>query len=144
METPPFERETTGFWLDVPKLLLDLMYSKNINAAEAIHSASHAILNRFPMGKDLKTECKVRVREEAVDIRAHPRTRSRIRSTRLQSQIASDLLGTIPLISHTNLRPLTYVLVSSFTTQLALVVALPQQRLSTVNLYFSVYSSAIH
>jgi DEAD/DEAH box helicase domain-containing protein len=61
METPPFERETTGFWLDVPKNLLDIMLDKNINAAEALHSASHAILNRFPMAQDLKTECKVSV-----------------------------------------------------------------------------------
>ena len=59
MDTPPFERETTGFWIDVPKHLLDVLSASNINAAEAIHSANHAIMNRFAMAQDLKTECKV-------------------------------------------------------------------------------------
>jgi DEAD/DEAH box helicase domain-containing protein len=34
------------------------MLSRDINAAEAIHAAQHAFLNRFPMAADLKTECK--------------------------------------------------------------------------------------
>ncbi|KZV84071.1 hypothetical protein EXIGLDRAFT_727691, partial [Exidia glandulosa HHB12029] len=63
LETPPFDRETTGFWLDVPKNILGLMNEKNIHPAEAIHSASHALMNRFPMAQDLKTECKVAVKE---------------------------------------------------------------------------------
>ncbi|EJD53252.1 DEAD/H helicase [Auricularia subglabra TFB-10046 SS5] len=77
METPPFERETTGFWLDVPKSVLDIMNIKNIHAAEAIHAASHALINRFPMGQDLKTECKVAVKEY------NPSENSRKRPARL-------------------------------------------------------------
>lgn len=60
---PPFERRTTGFWIDVPKATLDILRLKAINAAEAIHGAEHAFLNRFPMAADMKTECKVPVKE---------------------------------------------------------------------------------
>jgi DEAD/DEAH box helicase domain-containing protein len=66
LETAPWERQTTGTWIDVPKKLLDFMLSRDINAAEAIHAAQHAFLNRFPMAADLKTECKaVRMRIES-------------------------------------------------------------------------------
>ncbi|KAH8117220.1 DEAD/H helicase [Phellopilus nigrolimitatus] len=63
LEMPPFERRTTGFWIDVPKATLDILRLKAINAAEAIHGAEHAFLNRFPMAADMKTECKVPVKE---------------------------------------------------------------------------------
>lgn len=63
LEMPPFERRTTGFWIDVPKNTLNILRLKGINAAEAIHSASHAFLNRFPMAADVRTECKVPVKE---------------------------------------------------------------------------------
>lgn len=60
---PPFERSTTGLWVDVPQPILDIMRKKGINAAEAIHAAEHAFLNQFPMAADVKTECKVPVKE---------------------------------------------------------------------------------
>ena len=60
---PPFERETMGMWLDVPKAILDILHMKAINTAEAIHSAEHALLNRFAMAPDVKTECKVPEKE---------------------------------------------------------------------------------
>lgn len=63
MEMPPFERGTTGLWVDLPKSTLDILRLKGINAAEAIHSAAHAFLNRFPLAADLRTECKVPVKE---------------------------------------------------------------------------------
>ncbi|KAL5490199.1 HRQ1 [Sanghuangporus weigelae] len=63
LEMPPFERNTTGFWIDLPKRTLDILRLKGINAAEAIHSAAHAFLNRFPMAADVRTECKVPVKE---------------------------------------------------------------------------------
>ncbi|KDQ60612.1 hypothetical protein JAAARDRAFT_555490 [Jaapia argillacea MUCL 33604] len=63
LETPPWRRETTGFWIDVPKETLHLLKEKSINAAAAIHSAQHAILNRFAMRGDLHTECKVPEKE---------------------------------------------------------------------------------
>ncbi|TDL27249.1 DEAD/H helicase [Rickenella mellea] len=63
LETPPFDRETTGMWIDVPKKILDILRSKGIHAAEAIHSAEHAFLNRFALSADLKTECKIPQKE---------------------------------------------------------------------------------
>ncbi|KAI0374726.1 DEAD/H helicase [Pilatotrama ljubarskyi] len=63
LDTPPWRRETTGMWLDVPKSALDLMRACGMNPAEAIHSAQHAFLNRFALAIDLKTECKVPEKE---------------------------------------------------------------------------------
>ncbi|TFK81693.1 DEAD/H helicase [Polyporus arcularius HHB13444] len=63
LDTPPWQRETTGMWLDIPKPVLDLMKDSGMNPAEAIHSAQHAFLNRFPLAVDLRTECKVPEKE---------------------------------------------------------------------------------
>ncbi|CDO70744.1 hypothetical protein BN946_scf184798.g59 [Trametes cinnabarina] len=63
LDTPPWQRETTGMWLDVPKSALELMRASGMNPAEAIHSAQHAFLNRFALAMDLKTECKVPEKE---------------------------------------------------------------------------------
>ena len=63
LDTPAWERETTGMWIDVQKPILELMQKKGINAAEAIHAAEHAFLNRFAMAPDLRTECKVAQKE---------------------------------------------------------------------------------
>jgi DEAD/DEAH box helicase domain-containing protein len=63
LESPPFERETNGFWFDVPPTNLHLMKRKGLNPAEAIHAACHAILNRFDLGHHLRTECKIPQKE---------------------------------------------------------------------------------
>lgn len=63
LDTPPWERESTGMWMDVPKPILELMRDSGINPAEAIHAAEHAFLNRFALAMDLKTECKVAEKE---------------------------------------------------------------------------------
>ncbi|KAI0670538.1 DEAD/H helicase [Trametes maxima] len=63
LDTPPWQRETTGMWLDVPKSALDLMRASGVNPSEAIHSAQHAFLNRFALANDLHTECKVPEKE---------------------------------------------------------------------------------
>jgi DEAD/DEAH box helicase domain-containing protein len=63
LDTQPYERETTGMWIDVPKAVLEFMVSKGINPAEAIHAAEHAFLNCFPMSRDVKTECKAPEKE---------------------------------------------------------------------------------
>ncbi|KIK06641.1 hypothetical protein K443DRAFT_129904 [Laccaria amethystina LaAM-08-1] len=63
LETLPLEQNTTGFWIDVPNTLLQLMQSKGINAAEAIHAAQHAFLNQFPLAEDIRTECKAEEKE---------------------------------------------------------------------------------
>ncbi|QRW17015.1 DEAD/DEAH box helicase [Rhizoctonia solani] len=65
IQTPPYERTTTGMWMDVPKFILQLLKDKGISPAEAIHAASHAVLNRTHLSSDLKTECKVPSKEYA-------------------------------------------------------------------------------
>ncbi|KAF8522099.1 DEAD/H helicase [Hysterangium stoloniferum] len=73
LETLPFIRETTGTWIDVPKGIIRRMRTKGFNPAEGIHAAQHAILNRFSMAEDLRTECKVSQKEYAI----HPTSRKR-------------------------------------------------------------------
>lgn len=63
LDTAPWERESTGLWLDVSKPVLALMHAKGFDPAAAIHAAEHAFLNRFAMAADLKTECKVPEKE---------------------------------------------------------------------------------
>lgn len=63
LETQPWQNETTGMWIDVPKSTLQLMKSKRIHPAGAIHAAEHALLNRFALAVDLRTECKVPEKE---------------------------------------------------------------------------------
>ncbi|KAM6500695.1 P-loop containing nucleoside triphosphate hydrolase protein [Amanita muscaria] len=66
LNTPVWERETTGFWIDLPRQILELMQSKNIDAAEAIHAAQHALINCFGFQQDIKTECKASEKEYKV------------------------------------------------------------------------------
>ncbi|KAJ7756837.1 P-loop containing nucleoside triphosphate hydrolase protein [Mycena maculata] len=62
LDSDPWEHETTGFWMDVPNSTLKLLRSKQFKVAAAIHSASHAVLNRFVL-TDVKTECKAPEKE---------------------------------------------------------------------------------
>ncbi|KAJ7684713.1 P-loop containing nucleoside triphosphate hydrolase protein [Mycena polygramma] len=62
LDSDPWENETTGFWIDVPILTLELLRCKNFKPAAAIHSAAHAVLNRFLL-TDVKTECKAPEKE---------------------------------------------------------------------------------
>ncbi|KAJ7702373.1 hypothetical protein B0H17DRAFT_923441 [Mycena rosella] len=62
LDSDPWEQETTGFWLDVPAPTLELLRRKQFKPAAAIHSAEHALLNRFVL-TDLKTECKAPEKE---------------------------------------------------------------------------------
>jgi len=83
LENLPWERETLGFWLDIPESLLQLFVDREVNPAgtkhpgyfssvgayrvcgfpEAIHSAQHAVLNRVQMSGGLLTECKAATKE---------------------------------------------------------------------------------
>ena len=58
VDMPPYERTTTGLWIDVSKEALELMKMLGLSLAAAIHSAQHAVLNRFALAADLRTECK--------------------------------------------------------------------------------------
>ncbi|KAK7043795.1 ATP-dependent 3'-5' DNA helicase [Paramarasmius palmivorus] len=63
LESEPWERNTTGFWIDVPNHVLPLLRDKQIKPAAAIHSASHALLNQFALAQDVRTECKAEEKE---------------------------------------------------------------------------------
>ncbi|QRW02955.1 DEAD/DEAH box helicase [Ceratobasidium sp. AG-Ba] len=65
IQTMPYERTTTGIWMDVPKTILDLMKQKGVDASASIHAAQHAILNQTYLASDMKTECKVPQKEFA-------------------------------------------------------------------------------
>jgi DEAD/DEAH box helicase domain-containing protein len=52
---PPYENTTTGMWIDLSK---DAIVFLDTSCAAAIHCASHAFLNQFPMAADLRTECR--------------------------------------------------------------------------------------
>ncbi|EEQ92202.1 DEAD/DEAH box helicase [Blastomyces dermatitidis ER-3] len=69
LDNPPIEIMSKGMWLDVPKGALDILKSRNLNAAAAIHAAEHAILSLMPTyivsssPGDVRTECKVAAKE---------------------------------------------------------------------------------
>ncbi|KAG9046660.1 hypothetical protein FS837_003907 [Tulasnella sp. UAMH 9824] len=70
LDTPPYERETVGMWIDVPACVLELMRRKALSPAEAIHAAEHTVLNMSPLfafatDGDIKTECKIPEKEYA-------------------------------------------------------------------------------
>lgn len=70
VENPPIEIFSKGMWLDVPNSALELLTSRRLNIAGAIHAAEHAILSLMPqfvvsMPGDVRTECKVAIKEFA-------------------------------------------------------------------------------
>ncbi|KAJ7043253.1 P-loop containing nucleoside triphosphate hydrolase protein [Mycena alexandri] len=89
LDSDPWERETTGFWIDVPTPILELLRHKGFKPAEAIHSAAHAVLNRFVL-TDVKTECKAPEKENKVQ------ESSRKRPARL---IFYDAIGSVGGVS---------------------------------------------
>ncbi|KAI9452326.1 P-loop containing nucleoside triphosphate hydrolase protein [Russula earlei] len=72
VDMPPYENTTTGMWIDVSKDALNFLDIEGASRAGAIHSASHAFLNRFPMAADLRTECKPIEKEMKVSTRKRP------------------------------------------------------------------------
>ncbi|KAK3051234.1 ATP-dependent 3'-5' DNA helicase [Extremus antarcticus] len=70
VDNPPIIIHSKGMWLDVPKKAIEILNSRRLNVAGAIHAAEHAILSLMPnfvisMPGDVKTECKVAVKEFA-------------------------------------------------------------------------------
>ncbi len=70
VDNPPIEILSKGMWLDVPKSALELLNSRRLNVAGAIHAAEHAILSLMPqfvvsMPGDVRTECKNALKEFA-------------------------------------------------------------------------------
>jgi len=57
-------------WLDVPRLAIEILTSRRLNIAAAIHAAEHALLSLMPnyvvsMPGDVRTECKNQLKELA-------------------------------------------------------------------------------
>ena len=70
VDNSPIEILSKGMWLDVPKSALQILNSRRINVAGAIHGAEHAMLSLMPnfvisMPGDVRTECKIAIKEFA-------------------------------------------------------------------------------
>lgn len=70
VDNPPIILFSKGMWLDVPRSAIEILNSRRLNLAGAIHAAEHAILSLMPnfvisMPGDVKTECKVAIKEFA-------------------------------------------------------------------------------
>ncbi|KAB8648499.1 hypothetical protein FH972_026155 [Carpinus fangiana] len=70
VDNPPIILFSKGMWLDVPRSALEILNGRRLNVAAAIHAAEHAVLSLMPnyvvsMPGDMKTECKVAVKEFA-------------------------------------------------------------------------------
>jgi DEAD/DEAH box helicase domain-containing protein len=68
VDNPPIIRHGKGMWIDVPKTAIDILNSRQLNVAAAIHAAEHAIMSLLPsfvisMPGDVRTECKVAKKE---------------------------------------------------------------------------------
>jgi len=69
VDNPPITIFSKGMWLDVPRIALEILTSRRLNVAAAIHAAEHAILSLMPqfvisMPGDVRTECKNALKEE--------------------------------------------------------------------------------
>ncbi|GAB7339921.1 hypothetical protein MBLNU457_6444t1 [Dothideomycetes sp. NU457] len=70
VDNPPITIFSKGMWLDVPKHAIEILTSRRLNVAGAIHAAEHAIMSLMPnfvisMPGDVRTECKNAVKEMA-------------------------------------------------------------------------------
>lgn len=70
VDNPPIIIFSKGMWVDVPTQALDILASRRLNIAAAIHAAQHAILSLLPnfvvsMPGDVKTECKISEKEKS-------------------------------------------------------------------------------
>ena len=70
VDNPPVVRHSKGMWLDVPKFALDILVSRRLHVAGAIHAAQHALVSLVPsfvvsMPGDVRTECKSGLKEFA-------------------------------------------------------------------------------
>lgn len=68
VDNPPITIMSKGMWLDVPRQALEILNSRRLNVAAAIHAAEHAILSLMPnyvisMPGDVRTECKYSLKE---------------------------------------------------------------------------------
>ncbi len=82
VDNPPITLFTKGMWLDVPKTALEILESRRLNIAAAIHAAEHAVLSLLPSfvissPGDVRTECKVAKKELGKDLKRAVQNRGR-------------------------------------------------------------------
>ncbi|TLD31185.1 hypothetical protein PspLS_02849 [Pyricularia sp. CBS 133598] len=70
VDNPPVVRFSKGTWLDIPRRALEILDSRRLNAAAAIHAAEHCVMSLVPnfvisMPGDVRTECKNSLKEFA-------------------------------------------------------------------------------
>jgi len=70
VDNPPIVLYSKGMWLDVPRSAIEILQSRRLNIAAAIHAAEHAVLSLMPnyvvsMPGDVRTECKNSLKELA-------------------------------------------------------------------------------
>lgn len=70
VDNPPVDIFSRGLWIDIPTHALDILKTKRLNIAAAIHAAEHAIMSLMPqfvvsMPGDVRTECKTAQKEFA-------------------------------------------------------------------------------
>lgn len=49
VKNPPVIINSKGFWIDIPRAVLDIVKSKSLSTAGGIHAAQHAIMNILPL-----------------------------------------------------------------------------------------------
>lgn len=70
VDNPPVIRHSKGMWMDLPKRALEILESRRLHVAGAIHAAEHAMMSMIPnfvmsMPGDVRTECKNGLKEFA-------------------------------------------------------------------------------
>ncbi|EGV60472.1 P-loop containing nucleoside triphosphate hydrolase protein [Yamadazyma tenuis ATCC 10573] len=70
VKNPPVRYKSKGFWLDIPKPVLDAIVEKSLSPAGGIHAAQHCLMNILPLyisgsATELLTECKAPEKEFA-------------------------------------------------------------------------------
>lgn len=68
VDNPPIIRYSKGMWIDVPSMALQILQSRQLNIAAAIHAAEHCVMSLLPtfvisLPEDVRTECKVALKE---------------------------------------------------------------------------------
>ncbi|KAL2872375.1 uncharacterized protein BJX67DRAFT_369065 [Aspergillus lucknowensis] len=92
VDNPPIDIFTKGMWLDVPKRALEILESRHLNIAAAIHAAEHAVLSLLPSfvissPGDVRTECKVAKKELGRGLRQVVHSRSRSQKKKQNSNL---------------------------------------------------------
>lgn len=70
VDNPPVVRFSKGMWIDLPRRALEILESRRLHVAGAIHAAEHAMMSLVPnfvmsMPGDVRTECKNSLKEFA-------------------------------------------------------------------------------